>query len=185
MMPRNVLSQKLIWDRCIPEPNSGCWLWAGAMNKQGYGEVQVDGKKTRANRASLEAFKGPLLPGQFACHHCDNKACVNPDHLFAGYPLDNVRDMYRRGLAGDKKGGSNPKAKLAAREVAEIRAHKGGATALAAHYGVTRRYINKLRRGINWPEVPKAPLIGANLAAPCVVPVRGEMRAIVIEGQEG
>lgn len=90
----------------IPEPNSGCWLWTGAYSDGGYGllDAKIAGRReTRAHRVSYHAFVGPIPVGLFICHRCDVPCCVNPDHLFLGTPLDNTRDMIRKGR-GDFRG---------------------------------------------------------------------------------
>src|SRR5687768_16142939 len=70
-----------ILDLSIPEPNSGCWLWLGAMGVKGYGLMNVGGVIRNAHRMSCEAVRGPIDPKLVVDHKCRNRACVNPDHL--------------------------------------------------------------------------------------------------------
>ena len=81
----------------IPEPNSGCWLWAGRLCGGGYGSLKVDGRRCQAHRASWEFHIGPIPAGLLACHKCDNPPCINPSHIFLGTHRDNLRDMVAKG----------------------------------------------------------------------------------------
>lgn len=81
------------WAQTIPEPNSGCLLWLGHTMKSGYPVFQMDGKKWGGNRLAYMLTYGVIPIGLHILHKCDTPNCVNPDHLYAGTPLDNQRDM--------------------------------------------------------------------------------------------
>lgn len=73
---------------------NGCWEWIGANDRSfGYGILTVNKNRIRTHRLSWKFFHGEIKNGLCICHHCDNPLCVNPDHLFSGTQLDNIKDM--------------------------------------------------------------------------------------------
>lgn len=78
-----------------------CWIWTASLAK-GYGQIRTGGERSRmikAHRAAWILCRGPIPTRLWVLHKCDNPICVNPDHLFTGTGLDNVRDCiskYRR-----------------------------------------------------------------------------------------
>jgi hypothetical protein len=92
----NVNTPDDFFDKIMPEPNTGCWLWAGRLHYKGYGEIGFFSKKQKAHRVSWLLHKGEIPDGLFVCHKCDTPACVNPDHLFLGDNKDNIDDSVRK-----------------------------------------------------------------------------------------
>jgi len=78
-----------------PEPNSGCWLWVGCCDAQGYGRFIIwkDGKAKGylAHRYWYQFINGPVIPDLSLDHLCRVRSCVNPAHLEAVTQKENVR----------------------------------------------------------------------------------------------
>lgn len=78
------------------DPQTGCWNWTRSRGSHGYGDFRRDGHKL-AHRWSYATFVGLIPDGAFVLHRCDNRACVNPGHLFLGDADDNNKDMVEKG----------------------------------------------------------------------------------------
>lgn len=142
-------------EKFIPEPNSGCWLWVAAITASGYGNFKIDGGFKGAHRVSYELYKGTIPDGLQVLHRCDNRCCVNPDHLFVGTQSDNMYDKVAKGRDNhaDFSGEKNPRAKVTKEQVDEIRAlfkHGIRKIDLSRRYGVTATAINSIITGKNW-----------------------------------
>ena len=83
----------------------GCWKWIGQI-VQGYGVFRSGDHQYKAHRVSYTLFKGEIPKGMIIMHKCDNRWCVNPEHLVCGTQRENLHDMASKGrkvVAGDRK----------------------------------------------------------------------------------
>lgn len=78
---KNAATLQFLLNNTIPEPNSGCLLWLGAMNQFGYGRAKVNGKRTVVHRAIYVLQCGPVAAGLELDHLCRVRCCVNTAHL--------------------------------------------------------------------------------------------------------
>lgn len=99
----------------------GCWYWTASIRVAGYGGLWVNGKYLLAHRFSYETFKGTIPSGMFVCHTCDNRLCINPDHLWLGTNQDNMDDMNKKKRGITHSGEKNGKSIFVLSQVTEIR----------------------------------------------------------------
>lgn len=153
------------WDKVAHIPFHTCWEWTAAKNEKGYGVFGVGKETDKASRLAYKLTKGPIPRGLFVLHSCDNPGCVNPDHLWLGTNLDNVKDMIKKGRNSppprpkpslrsmrEKKapGIYNPKIVLSDECIASLGQESDEKT--GKRFGVSKRTINRARRERNIPS---------------------------------
>jgi hypothetical protein len=144
--------------RATPEPNTGCWLWTAAIGGDGYGRVSRGGIHWRAHRLAWDMEHGPVPDGLDVCHRCDNRACVNPDHLFLGTRAENLSDMTSKGRRAALIGDRAPGRKLCEAQVAAIlsRLRSGERRSdVARAYGVSWDAVGDIAKGRSWSHLPR------------------------------
>jgi len=106
---------KDVWKKIDIKSDNDCWEWVGYVENCGYGRMCFDYRNHLVHRVVYELIYGPIPEGMLICHHCDNKKCCNPKHLFLGTQGDNMRDMWKKYREG------NGLRKLTTNHVVEIR----------------------------------------------------------------
>lgn len=133
-----------------------CWLWEGATNDEGYGQIFIDGRLDYVHRLSFRIHKGPLRDEDIVLHSCDVPACVNPNHLSAGTDQDNSDDKMRKGRDRKARGEDSPSARLSETSVREIDAMLRSGVPhrrIAKLFGVGHTTIAAIAAGRTWSQV--------------------------------
>lgn len=125
---------------------SECWLWGGAVNSNGYGQITFDSKRYYVHRIACERVHGPL-GGLDVLHTCDTPRCCNPNHLTPGTAAENMADMARKGRQGVRK--------LNEADVRAIRAlhHNRPIGDIAEEFHVCRATVEAVIYGRYWRHV--------------------------------
>ena len=140
--------------------DSGCFQWKSPANKNGYGQFSLKDRNYLAHRASWILHRGEIPRGLFVLHKCDNRLCVNPDHLFLGTQRQNIHDMIKKGRRFDQTGTRSPnrsgekhfRSRLTNAEATEIigrlsEYRRGLALELAKEFRVSKHVIYDIKRG--------------------------------------
>jgi hypothetical protein len=141
------------WTKVEKRP-SGCWMWLGAVDRDGYGFFRAARRQQKAHRVSYQIATGQQAGDLFVCHTCDTPGCVNPGHLFLGTNDDNVRDKCAKGRV--PKGVDNGRAVLSEADVQAIRkavADGQSHAALARRFAVSPGLIWHIAKGLIWKHL--------------------------------
>lgn len=148
--------EERFWEKVDKRGSAECWPWIGSIDTRGYGTIGANGGRPllRAHRVSFELNVGAIPDGQVVCHACDNRACVNPMHLFAATQRENVNDMVRKGRRHSSIGDRNPSAKLRADQVIAIRQDHRRSRVIQAEYGISSSTLLSIKRYETWRHLP-------------------------------
>lgn len=132
--------------------NNTCWEWYGSLNK-GYGDIHIDSKRIKSHRLAYELYIGDILDNKLILHHCDNPICCNPDHLYAGTPLDNMTDAMKRNRLKHKKGEDMYCSKLKDQDIIFIRQSNLSINEMAEKFNVCRATIQSILNYKTWKHI--------------------------------
>lgn len=130
---------------------SPCIEWAGYKTPEGYGEFRVEGVKWKAHRYAFFKANGVIPEGLVIRHRCDNRGCVNVEHLELGTTQDNTADRVERGRSAT--GTTNGNSKLDKEKVLSIRASGLPQRVLAEQYGVSQGVISQIMTRKTWRDI--------------------------------
>jgi hypothetical protein len=140
--------KKAAW---VVDEEVGCWNATGYSNGEGYVYLsfKINGKfkNLGAHRASYITYKGSIPKGQCVLHKCDNRRCVNPEHLFIGSKKDNTRDMIKKRRVDRWEDRNKTRRKLSTQEIMEIYNSDKSSYALAREFPVSSTQIRRIRNG--------------------------------------
>lgn len=122
-----------------------------APGKDGYCSISIDNKKYKIHRHIFKQTHGSIPMGLVIRHTCDNKICINPDHLKVGTIAENINDAVERGLV--PKGSSKVNSKLTEDDVRYMRSSGISAWHLAKIYPVNKSTIIDILKRKSWKHV--------------------------------
>lgn len=145
----------------------GRWEFVGALLPNGYGKAGREGRTWLAHRLAWAVWRGGIPEGACVLHRCDNRKCVNADHLFLGDRFDNMQDMISKDRANfvgfqspnfrrpaPRKGSLNGRAKLTESQVRLILSQEGRRHCdVAAEFGVSTATVQRIFAKANWKHV--------------------------------
>lgn len=149
------------WARVSIRGKSKCWPWKLSRTPAGYGVFCMGNRRHVASRAAFTFARHPIPAGLLACHKCDNRACCNPRHLFAGTYTENLVDAQSKGRCCYPKGSQKNGSKLTERVVAILKRDAvcrpwGWVSAMAKRYKVSDCTIDAAIHGRKWKHVKPA-----------------------------
>lgn len=142
MRPRSDERQRFLVK--VRESATGCHEWQAGLDRGGYGKFSGYSTSDKAHRRAYELFVGAIPTGLHVLHRCDNRKCVNPEHLFVGTAADNVTDM-------DSKGRRGSRSRLTHKDAEKIKnllASRYSQTKVAAMFGVDQTTISRVKTGV-------------------------------------
>lgn len=155
--PTKVIDPAYFAERSVVNPDTGCHEWSRHINEGGYGTLKYRRKQWMAHRFAWQFWRGAIPFEMIVCHRCDNRRCINPDHLFLGTTQDNVDDKMRKGRFVASRGEKSGTAKLTDAQALAIRLDSRSQATIAKDYGISQSMVSFIKAGMCWSTVPVVP----------------------------
>lgn len=152
-------TEKGFWEKAVQDRDTGCLIWSGGLNRDGYGRFRFNGIRYLSHRLAWILIKGEISEGLLVCHKCNNPPCINPLHLKLGTDADNQAYSYECGRSVDPpkhEGETHPSAKLTEQGVVLLRRmmEEGCSNVeISRLVGVNHQTVSKIRHRKLWKNV--------------------------------
>lgn len=138
-----------LWARVSIDPESNCWNCSFSADRTGYPQIRISSRNVAAHRVAWVLHFGDIPIGFCICHKCDNRACVNPAHLFLGTQAQNMQDCARKGRhVGRSK--INPDT---VRHIRVLSRHGFTYNELAVQFSLCPSSISRIVAGHAWAHI--------------------------------
>ena len=139
------------WSLVAVAGDNECWIWKLAVGSRGYGKITMHGKTRNAHRIAYEIWHGGIDAKRFVLHTCDNRMCVNPNHLYQGSHEDNMRDRCERSRTA--RGASHGMSKISdddVRRIFEMRVDMMSQPKIAVAIGISNQMVSRILAKRAW-----------------------------------
>lgn len=140
-----------IKNRTIFNGEKGCHLWKGYFSKDGYALIKHKGQKYKVARYLLETvLKRKLLPGMETCHDCNNRGCINPEHVYEGTHAQNGIDMANSNILKGEKCASHKINRETAKTIKILLKNGNSITQIVKDLNISKNIVKNIKYQRSW-----------------------------------